>query len=578
MRSGLIFALLPILLSAQQQPAWVAKSNGNAKLLLDILAHYSPEEAGSLGVKGVDDQILIPSSDRPERTRRDTRAAEEKLRSRLAQEQDPLVRQDIEILIHAAERDIRASEGYEKHLLPYVNVPRTIFSGIHGLLDEQVAPERRKLAATRLRRYTGLENGFTPTTVLAEKVFRERLTNPALLGPSRAEVEHDLATANSYVDGIGQLFEEYKISGYQEAYGKLKEQVKEYGNFLQTEVLPKARTDFRLPPELYKINLESVGVDYEPAELTRLAHQTFDQIQAQMQTLASKIAKERGFVSSDYRDVIRALKKNQLQADQIMPLYRNKLSKIEEIIRREHLVSLPTRPCLIKMASAAETAQQPAPHYDGPPLIGNHGEQGKFVLPSGTTGPDGKPLKYDDFTFASAAWTLTAHEARPGHDLQFSSMVERGVSNARAIFAFNSTNVEGWALYAEWFMLPYMPDDGRLISLQFRLLRAARAFLDPELQQGKVTRDGALNLLKKDVVLSEAFATEEVDRFTFRMPGQAVSYFDGYTRLLEARADAEKAAGSRFNQQQFHNFILSQGLLPTDLLRKAVTTEFAAKP
>jgi hypothetical protein len=30
-----------------------------------------------------------------------------------------------------------------------------------------------------------------------------------------------------------------------------------------------------------------------------------------------------------------------------------------------------------------------------------------------------------------------------------------------------------------------MPDDGKLISLQLRLLRAARAFLDPELQQGK---------------------------------------------------------------------------------------------
>ena len=52
--------------------------------------------------------------------------------------------------------------------------------------------------------------------------------------------------------------------------------------------------------------------------------------------------------------------------------------------------------------------------------------------------------------------------------------------------AFNSTNVEGWGLYSEWFMLPYMPDDGKLISLQLRLLRSARAFLDPELQEGKV--------------------------------------------------------------------------------------------
>lgn len=209
-----------------------------------------------------------------------------------------------------------------------------------------------------------------------------------------------------------------------------------------------------------------------------------------------------------------------------------------------------------------------------PPLLNNHGERGKFILPLETKGEGGANLKYDDFTFAAAAWTLTAHEARPGHELQFDSMVEHGVSLARAMFAFNSTNVEGWGLYAEWFMLPYMPDDGKLISLQLRLLRAARAFLDPELQSGKITPEQAMAALENDVVCSKAFATEEVERFTFRMPGQAVSYFDGYTRLLEIRQAAEKAMGARFNVQKFHDFILSQGLLPPDLLRKAVMEEF----
>jgi uncharacterized protein (DUF885 family) len=237
-------------------------------------------------------------------------------------------------------------------------------------------------------------------------------------------------------------------------------------------------------------------------------------------------------------------------------------------------VTLPNRPAIIRLASAAETAQQPAPHMIPPPLLNNHGEQGQFVLPAGTSGANGKALKYDDFTFAAASWTLTAHEARPGHELQFATMVEKGISNARGIFAFNSTNVEGWGLYAEWFMLPYMPDDGKLISLQLRLLRAARAFLDPELQEGKVTPQGAMQVLQNDVVLSEAFATEEVDRFTFRSPGQAVSYFDGYLRLRDIRDAAQKALGPKFDVQKFHDFILSQGLLPPNLLRKAVMSDF----
>ncbi len=149
-------------------------------------------------------------------------------------------------------------------------------------------------------------------------------------------------------------------------------------------------------------------------------------------------------------------------------------------------------------------------------------------------------------------------------------MIEAGVSLARGIFAFNSVNVEGWGLYAEAITLPFMPDDGKLISLQLRLQRAARAFLDPELQEGKWTPQAAREFLEREVGLSPAFATEEVDRFTFRAPAQATSYFYGYIRLLDLRAAAEKALGPRFDAQAFHDKILAQGLLPPDLLRKAV--------
>jgi uncharacterized protein (DUF885 family) len=83
-------------------------------------------------------------------------------------------------------------------------------------------------------------------------------------------------------------------------------------------------------------------------------------------------------------------------------------------------------------------------------------------------------------------------------------------------------------------------------------------------------------VLQDDVVVSKAFATEEVDRFTFRMPGQAVSYYDGFTRLLEIRQAAEKAMGTKFDLLRFHDFVLSQGLLPPDLLRKAVMEDFVA--
>ncbi len=86
----------------------------------------------------------------------------------------------------------------------------------------------------------------------------------------------------------------------------------------------------------------------------------------------------------------------------------------------------------------------------------------------------------------------------------------------------------------------------------------------------------ALALLKNEVVLSDAMANQEVERYTFWAPGQANAYFYGYTRLRELRDQVEKAMGSRFSAKAFHDFVLAQGLLPPHLLKKVVFEEFVS--
>ena len=77
-------------------------------------------------------------------------------------------------------------------------------------------------------------------------------------------------------------------------------------------------------------------------------------------------------------------------------------------------------------------------------MIGNQGEYGEFVLPlTNPTADSAAPQ--DDFTNDPFAWTLVAHEARSGKELQFASMVEQGVSMARVVFAFNSDGPTFWA-------------------------------------------------------------------------------------------------------------------------------------
>jgi uncharacterized protein (DUF885 family) len=427
----------------------------------------------------------------------------------------------------------------------------------------------------RLRKYAGVETGYKPFTERLKERELEQIAKPGVIFPSKGEIEADLGRNSNYIEGIAALFKKYNLTGWEPAFDKLKVQLADYDAWVKENILPKARTDFRLPAEKYVLAFEGYGIDIPPAQIAKMAHAAFAQYQTEMAPLAAQIAKANGYPSSDYRAVIKELKKKQITGEAILPFFENRLHEIEKIIVAKNLVTLPNRPAIIRLATPAETAQQPAPHMTPPPFLNNTGQRGQFVLPLNIpSATGGAEDKYDDFTFDAVAWTLTAHEARPGHELQFDSMVEHGVSLARALYAFNSTNAEGWGLYAEYIMQPYEPAEGQLLTLQLRLLRAARAFLDPELQSGVVTQTRAYSVLEKDVMLSHAFAKEEVERFTFRSPGQANSYFYGYTRLLSLRKETEAALGKKFDQKKYHDFILDQGLLPPDLMRAAVLEDF----
>ena len=171
-------------------------------------------------------------------------------------------------------------------------------------------------------------------------------------------------------------------------------------------------------------------------------------------------------------------------------------------------------------------------------------------------------------------WALTVHEARPGHEMQFASLVENGTSLARSTYAFNSANVEGWGLYSEAIMNEYLPLEGQLFTLMARLQRAARMFMDPMVNLGRMTPEEAVSFMIREIGLSEAMARSEADRYAFLAPGQATSYYYGFMNLQRLRTEVELKLGDRFNQRKYHDFVLEQGLLPPDLLRKAILEDF----
>jgi Bacterial protein of unknown function (DUF885) len=569
------------LTAAARQPAandhsekgWIKQSNGYTNMLLSIQLEHAPEQGSSQGVAKFDDRISNPSLADETAERRELEAALAKIKAAVVT--DKSVKEDIVILQKSFNLRFRQQDFGLAHEVPFLNASAIVFQGLRGLLDDQVPAQRRAAALVRLRKYAGVEPGYKPLTEGLQERELQQIAKPGIIYPAKSQVETDLGRNSNYVDEIPALFKKYHLTGWEPAYEKLKTELADYDAWVKSAILPKARVDFRLPPEKYALAFESFGIDIPPAQVAKMAHAAFSQYQSEMAPLAAQIAKANGYPSNDYRAVIAELKKKQITGEAILPFFDKRLREIEKIIVAQNLVSLPSRAAIIRLATAAETVQNPAPHMSPPPFLHNTGQRGQFVLPLNIpSATGGAEDKYDDFTFDAVAWTLTAHEARPGHELQFDSMVEHGVSLARALYAFNSTNAEGWGLYSEYIMQPYEPVEGQLLTLQLRLLRAARAILDPELQSGVVTEAQAYTMLEKDVVLSHAFAKEEVERFTFLSPGQANSYFYGYTKLLALRKETEAALGQKFDQKKFHDFILGQGLLPPDLMRAAVLEDF----
>src|SRR5688572_17582021 len=82
---------------------WVKLSNAEAQPVLNLLAKYSPEAAGHYGLDQYDKDVIDLSPNLYERSQADTREVLARLQERLAEEQHPKVKQDMQILIQSLE-------------------------------------------------------------------------------------------------------------------------------------------------------------------------------------------------------------------------------------------------------------------------------------------------------------------------------------------------------------------------------------------------------------------------------------------------------------------------------------------
>ena len=167
---------------------------------------------------------------------------------------------------------------------------------------------------------------------------------------------------------------------------------------------------------------------------------------------------------------------------------------------------------------------------------------------------------------------LFLHEAIPGHHYQLSLQQENDKLPAFQHAEGMGVFVEGWALYSESLgkELGLYTDPYQYFGmLSMEMHRAIRLVVDTGIHAMGWTREQAIQYSLENEAESEAGITAEIERYIVA-PGQALSYKLGQLKIKELRAKAEKALGSQFSIQEFHNQVLNSGSLPLVLLEEKI--------
>lgn len=542
--------------------------------LLEAVAEFAPEAINEVGFELNEGGI---ADLRPDATRRFVarmRSLEKRLDAAIAAEQNPRGRADLLITRKALQLWVREEEVRDARLIDLYELPKTVFLGVSSLLKGEPDDADAAHALERLQRYAGRWPETKPATELLLADMRKRLARPELVRPSRREIEQRLATLDTFIGEAKKLLEEKGPPGWREPFGVLEGQLRGWAKAVTEELLPGAREDFRLPREVYALALDKAGVETPPEELAKAARAAYARSRGELDARAAEVAKARGLKGQSTNEILTVLRKEQIADDEVLAVLKERSETLQKAIGRDALITLPSYELGFRIATPGEAARNPTATIDMGALFRKDAPIDVIVPLAPPPGLSKEAAKYEDLTCDAMSWVLVAHEGRPGHELQFAIMKERGLSLARTLFAFNSVNIEGWGLYAEWLAFDYFPPEGKLMAIRARALREARAFLDIGLHHGDVTIEEARRVLGEELAFDPAFVQQELDRYTFEHPAQATGYFAGYRAMRALRKEIEDHLGGRFGPALFHDFVIAQGLLPPSLLRAAVRERF----
>jgi uncharacterized protein (DUF885 family) len=343
-------------------------------------------------------------------------------------------------------------------------------------------------------------------------------------------------------------------------------------DFLQTEYLPRARSDARMSSwplgeawYAYRVRL-STTTNLSPAEIHRLGLAEVERLRTRLQSLST----EAGFAGNvaDYAEFLRREPRFHIaNPEELLSGYRD--------LKVKMTAAAPTLFSVVPDADFEIRPVEPFREADSAPAFyqaGSPDGRRTAVLYVNTYDLGERPTYGIEGLFLK--------DAVPGRHFQFALQQERVTLPQFRRFRPGSAFAAGWALYAESLgeELGLFRDPAAKFAALLDEQRAALGLVvDTGLNAQGWTRRQALAYLHAQMPIDDLDAGTTIDRYLAE-PGEVLGYQIGALRILAMRAKAQQALGARFDVRAFHAEILRDGSMPLDLLEAKVDRWVAGVP